>query len=70
MSQGMYFLPVQLQPSTCKTSTAAADDTPVVVAEASKADDPSFEDFVKLMHQKMPPEIIKDIEEWLYEIVF
>ena len=42
----------------------------MVVAEASKADDPSFEDFVKLMHQKMPPEIIKDIEEWLYEIVF
>ncbi|KAL9631796.1 MAG: hypothetical protein Q9204_004068, partial [Flavoplaca sp. TL-2023a] len=49
---------------------AATDDTPGVVAEAAKADDASFEDFVKLMHKKMPLEIIKDIEEWLYEIVF
>ncbi|KAL8838333.1 MAG: hypothetical protein Q9176_005144 [Flavoplaca citrina] len=51
-------------------SQAAADDMHVVVAEAAKADEPSFENFVKLMHKKMPPEIIKDIEEWLWEIVF
>lgn len=66
----MHFLPVQSQSLAYTISTAAADNTHVVMAETSKADDPSFEDFVKLMHKKMPPEIIKDIEEWLYEIIF